>query len=217
VVKPPEQKPQVKKVEPKQEVVKDKGDLPLTAKQTKKDTTKESTKPALNTTVVKRTNNAVKVQQEIAQRAKQEADRKYREDMARYNAERNRVNEQIGGIVGGVGKSLNKSTVASAIGPGGQAYAEYGSLVAEYYKRAVYATHPQSDNDADASIRIVVLRDGTVSSSEWVRRTGNSVLDKAVDRAMNSVRRLPQFPPETKDSERSFNITIAFEAKRVSA
>jgi outer membrane biosynthesis protein TonB len=56
-----------------------------------------------------------------------------------------------------------------------------------------------------------------VKDADWVRKTGNSVLDKAVDRAMKTVRTVPAFPEGASDSERTFNINIGFEAKRVSA
>ncbi|HEY0549908.1 MAG TPA: TonB family protein, partial [Verrucomicrobiae bacterium] len=71
--------------------------------------------------------------------------------------------------------------------------------------------------DAEAVIKVLIARSGEVRNSGWIRRTGNPVLDKAVDRAMNSVRSLPPFPPGSKDPERSINITIAFDAKKVSA
>jgi TonB family protein len=102
-------------------------------------------------------------------------------------------------------------------GAGGPAFAHYGSLVGAHYKRAVDAAHPQSDENVDAVIRVVVLRDGTVQDAQWVRKTSNSVLDRAVDQAMKKVRSVPPFPAETKDTERTFTITLAFEAKRVSA
>jgi len=218
---PPEPpKPEVKpkepdKVEPRKEATpvpeKDKGDVPVAKKQPDKQPT-QTAKAPINTKLTVRTNNLAQLERDRADR-----DRKAREDAARQKEERDRLRTQIGGIIGGVGKSLNKSTIAEPIGPGGTAYVNYASLVGETYKRAVYAEHPQSDEDADAVIRVVVMRDGSVRSSEWVRRTSSPVLNKAVERAMNRVRSLPEFPPETKDTERSFNITIAFDAKRVSA
>jgi TonB family protein len=191
----------IKKQEPKKEVA--------------KETSKETLKPKINTTVTRRTNDLARIQKEMAERDAR--DRKYREDIARFNEQQRKIKDEINGIVSSVEKNLGKSMVAAPVGPGGEAYANYNGLVVEVYKRAVYATHPQSDEDVNAVICVSVARDGSVRSSQWVRRTGNSVLDKAVDRAMNSVRSLPAFPAEAKDSERSFNITIAFEAKRVSA
>jgi len=208
-------KPQVKpKPEPKKDLVeKDDGDLAV-QKQPKKNIT--TTNSLISKTIIRRPNDTERIQKEAAERQARDRERD-RQETARLNEQQRKFANEVGNIIGGVGKSINKAPVVQAAGPGGAAYVNYGSLVGEIYKRAVYATQPQSDQDAEALIKILVARDGTVRSSQWVRRTGNSVLDKAVDRAMNSVRSLPGFPSETKDLERSFNITIAFEAKRVSA
>ena len=204
-----EEKPKITPKETKPE----KGDLPINVAKPK-NPEKDTPKSSLTGKPIKRTDTNLLAQ------IKREADERARRDKAeamRIAAERKQIADAVNGIVGGVGKSISKSTVAEAIGPGSAAYVNYGSLVGEIYKRAVYATQPQSDDDAEAVIKVIVGRSGDVRNSQWVRRTGNSVLDKAVDRAMNSVRSLPAFPPEAKDSERSFNIRIAFEAKKVSA
>jgi len=175
----------------------------------------DSAKTPLKLTPVRRTNNWPQIQQELA--AKAAAEKRRQEEWNRYLAQRERIAREAGKILDGVGSSLETRSVAEPAGPGGAAYVNYGSLIIEYYKRAVYASNPQSDHDAEAVIRVVIARDGTVRRSEWVKRTSNPVLNKAVDRAMSSVRSLPEFPPEAKDSERTFNITIAFEARRFSA
>jgi TonB family protein len=220
--------PKVVKAEPKRDEPKPKDEIKKDlAKQVEKDppkkqekkelVQKEPPKPAISTKVVKRTNDVIKLQLELAQKARQEkAEREYQEAVDRATEQRKQIAKAIGGVVGDVSKNLSRTTVAEPVGPGGAAYVNYTSFIIRQYQNAVNAAHPQSDEDVNAVIRIVVARDGTVRSSQWVRRTANSLLDKAVDRAMNSVRSLPEFPPESKDSERSFNITIAFE-KRLSA
>ena len=224
---PPPQpiKEEVKQKEPEPEVVKPKKaevaeKIVPKEKAVDKSTPKEPRPDANKKLVlkpVKYTNAVVLAQQEAARAAREKAERAQKEQWAKYEAQRRAVANQVGGIVSGVRSGLSRETVATVVGPGGAAYVNYTSLIIEKYRAAVYASHPQSDNDAEATIRVVITRDGTVRSSQWVRRTGNSVLDKAVDRAMNTVRSLPEFPPEAKDSERTFNITIAFEARKVSA
>jgi TonB family protein len=179
----------------------------------------EKTDPdkSLTSNHVKRTNNLELARQESARISREKAARAEREARARYDAQMREVANQVSGIVSGVRSGISHETVAEVVGPGGAAYVNYTSLIIEKYRAAVYASHPQSDTDAEAMIRVVIARNGTVRSSEWVRRTGNSVLNSAVDRAMKTVHSLPEFPPEAKDSERTFNITIAFEARKVSA
>jgi TonB family protein len=216
---PEKEPPKIKKtetakpVEKERTVPKDKATEKIT-KEAKNNTSKEITK-SLNLKPVRITNNLALVQAEAA--AKRAADARQKAEYAAYVNQRNQILGQVGKVAGTVSDSLGKGTVATAIGPGGEAFANYGSLIIEHYKRAVYASNPQSDHDAEAVIKVVVSRDGTVRSSQWVRRTSNPILNKAVDSAMNKVRSLPQFPSEAKDAERSFNITIEFEASRVSA
>jgi TonB family protein len=193
-----------------------------------KDLAKDKPKSAIETNVVVRPSVDLARQKQAAARAvqaaAQEAQAKEarakadREAWERYNQQRRQIAEAAGSAIGSLRDNLSKSVVVDAGGgSGGPAFAHYGSLVGAYYKQAVDAAHPQSDENVDAVIRVVILRDGSVQDSQWVRRTGNSVLDKAVDRAMRSVRSVPPFPAETKDTERTFTITLAFEAKRVSA
>ena len=214
---PPPPKPEVKPEPKPKPQAKEKTKAELKKDLVEKDNKKEIAKPLVNTNLVKRSKDFDKAQREVAEREARERERKYQQDVARAREQQRKFAGEIGNIIGNVEKNMSKGAVVDTPGPGEVAYANYGSLVGEIYKRAVYATHPQSDGDAEAVIKVLVSRDGAVRNSQWTRRTGNSVLDKAVDRAMNSVRSLPAFPPEAKDLERSFNITIAFEAKRVSA
>jgi TonB family protein len=212
-----------KPVETKKEIVKDKGEMPV-----KKDTKKTPDKPkevvenkptrTISTNVIKRSNaDLIAAQREAQKRlADDKAAREYAKAYGEYQRQMQALNSRIDGVIGGVGKSLGDKTVAVPLGDGGAAYVHYGSLVAEKYKQAVYASRPQGDEDAIAVIRIVVIRNGMVKDSDWVRKTGNSVLDKAVDRAMKDVRVLPRFPDGATDNERTFTINIGFEAKRVS-
>jgi TonB family protein len=226
---PPEPKPEKAEVKPKPEVIKPKPevvkdppksktpDKTAVPQRDKKELTKHSptNEPSILTHLKPVKADTARLQREAAQReAQAKADR---EAWEKYNAQRSQFSKQVGSVIDGVSKNISHETVATAVGPGGAAFVNYGSLIIEKYRAAVYASHPQSDVDAEAVIRVVISRDGTVRSSQWVKRTGNSVLDKAVDRAMNSVRSLPEFPSETKDTERTFNITIAFDAKRFSA
>lgn len=214
---PPPQKEIVKQEQKPKETPKekpiDKGELPINNRITKPKTEKDTAKSSLTQKVIKRTDTNYLAQ------LKRDADERARREKAesmRLAAERKQFTDAVNDAVG-VGKTLGKRTVAEAPGPGGEAYVNYGSLIGETYKRAVLSSQPQSDNDEEAVIRVVVARSGAVRDSQWVRRTANPVLNKAVDRAMTSVRSLPEFPSGSKDSERTFTIRIFVEARKVSA
>ncbi len=176
-----------------------------------------SAKPARNisTKVIKRTNDTVLAASQAAAQKRSADHRAQQQAIADFNRQQQAFASRVGGVVNGVGQHLGKNTVVEPLGDGGAAFANWGSLVAEIYKRAVHASHPQSDDDAVAVIRVTVARSGSVKDTDWKRRTGDPQLDKAVERAMRSVRVVPEFPKDSTDSERSFNINIGFEAKRV--
>jgi TonB family protein len=220
-------KPEPRRIEPKKEIVKDtpkeKGEVPV-RKETKKtpDKKREVANAAptrkISTNVVKRSNTEIIQAQIAAQKkaAEEKASREYARQYSEWQRQLQAYNSQIDGVIGGVGKSLGNKTVAVPLGDGGAAYVHYGSAIGEIYRRAVYASRPEGDEDAVAVIRIVVTRNGSVKDADWVRKTGTSVLDKAVERAMKTVRSVPPFPEGATDSERTFTLNIGFEAKRVS-
>jgi TonB family protein len=171
------------------------------------------------TKTVTRTNGPTAAQLEArneARKAKERADREHAAAVRSAEIQRQRIADALNGVVGGLGSSLSKETVVEALGDGGVAYLHYGTLVGEKYRQAVYQSRPQGDEDVEACIQTIVSRNGAVISSEWVRKTGNPALDKAVDRAMREVRTLPPFPEGAKDAQRTFKIRIGFEARRYS-
>lgn len=204
----PEVKKEVEKVEPRKEVVraeKEKGDVPVQAKKQpdKKQTETANTKPRISTKTVIRTNNTAR------------PDRERAEELARYNAERQRLASQINGIVNGVGKSLNKNTVAAPLGPGGEAFVNYGSLVREIYDRAWHVGQDLTDNDSATTAQVTIQRDGRVLRAVISRRSGNSTLDRSVQRALDSVRDIgAPFPAGAKEAERTFTIEFNLRTKR---
>ncbi|HEY0551633.1 MAG TPA: hypothetical protein VGF13_18660, partial [Verrucomicrobiae bacterium] len=148
----PEPEPPAPKPPPQQEVVKqeqpkpketpkekpiEKGDLPINKVIKPKTPEKDTAKSSLTQKVIKRTDTNF-----LAQSKRDADDRARREkaEASRLAAERKQFADAVNGIVGGVGKSISKSMVAEAPGPGGEAYANYAGLVGEIYKRAVFAT-----------------------------------------------------------------------------
>jgi len=107
-------------------------------------------------------------------RRENQADRKYREDLTRYNEQQRKVKDEINGIVSMLKRTSAKRLLQRRLSvPEGKLTPITTGLVVEVYKRAVYATHPQSDEDVNAVICVSVGRDGSVRSSQWVRHTGN--------------------------------------------
>ena len=223
--KPPEQEP-VRKPEPKPEVQKKpepknketpkkelaKGEIPV-----KPSTKDKSIKSDISTTVVTRTNNNAQAQKDAAARtaalaAKDKADR---EAWERYSQQRAAIAKEVGRIAAGAGKGLTHSTVVEAFGPGGEAFVNYGSLVREIYDRAWMVSPDLADDDSSAVARIVIRRDGTVSSAVINKPSANASLNKSVRRALDAVREIGKpFPEGAKELERTFNIEFNLKTRR---
>lgn len=209
VVKKPDPVPDVPKIKAEPLVPKPK----VVAKKPVKEPPPVS-KP-ISTKVVRRTNDPVRIAQALAHKAVHEkAERDYARQVAQYNAERQRVISQVGGIVGGVGKSLTHSTVVAPLGPGGLAFANYGAIVRDIYDRAWQVGRDLTGDDSVAVARVTIRRDGTVSDARIYRKSGNPVLDKSVQRALDSVTKLPAFPEGATDAERTFNIEFNLETRK---
>ncbi|HWN93672.1 MAG TPA: TonB family protein, partial [Methylomirabilota bacterium] len=198
-VKPePVKVPEVKKPEP---VVKNSPVKPI---QKKAPTRAE---PAISKTMVRRTNELVRLEQARIAQAKEAADRKYREDLAKWKAQRGQAIAAATAAVGGVGKSLSKSTIVTSLGvdtSGGSVSGSYGERLKAIYDARWTLNNDLSDDESVASVSVVIARDGSVRSARITRQSGNKAFDRSVERVLENVRNVPAFPPEMKDAEREF-------------
>jgi outer membrane biosynthesis protein TonB len=152
-----------------------------------------------------------KASAEANKKAQARADAQERaEAMASYQKN---VNKVIGGIRSGLSSSVTIEGIGEG-GTGGVAYANYGQAIASLFDHAWYDPPTEiADNSLTTLVRVVISRDGTVLA-RIVRRSGNVVLDKSVERAMLRVRTVPLFPEGAKDNERIYQFKYNLEAKR---
>jgi TonB family protein len=123
--------------------------------------------------------------------------------------------KQIGKIRENMRQGFNSGTAVEVSGPGGEAYASYRSFVFAAYDNA-WQVQPDIANEESVVIaRVVIHRSGKVLSAEITQRSGNSLIDKSVRRALDEVTKLPEFPPTTRDQERTFVIEFSLKAKRL--
>jgi TonB family protein len=62
-----------------------------------------------------------------------------------------------------------------------------------------------------------VARDGRIIRATIVDRSGNRVLDLSVQKALDSVTKLPPFPEGSRDDQRTFTIDFNLKAKHAAA
>jgi TonB family protein len=155
------------------------------------------------------------------QKAKQEAEareaaREAARQNAAANAARQKLAQQIGKAADAMQRGFKGGTKVEVGGPGGEAYANYGSLVQAAYEDAWHVIQDLTDDDEIAVVRVTIARDGRVVGARFVDRSKSASMNKSVQRALDAVRRLPPFPDFIKEAERSFTIEFNLKAKRLS-
>lgn len=162
--------------------------------------------------VLKKTNrpNAAKA------RAKQEAEAKAEakaQAQAFADAKRG-VAERIGSAEKFLTTGFAQGTAVEVWGPGGEATADYAAFVEAIYRDAWIVPNDLIDDDATAKVSITIARNGHVISARIVRRSGNLSLDRSVQRALDKVKFVHEFPDGARDEERTYYINFNLNAKR---
>jgi len=174
----------------------------------------------VSTTVVRRTSEKdkeekarseaeTKAQAEAKARAKAEAD-------ARRRATQ-QLESRLNSALESLSKNLSSGTTIEPLGPGGEAYADYGQVVKSYYDQAWIDPEDVSEDAATVKVKVVIRRDGTVIADPIQKRSGVPALDKSVQNALDRVRLrgLPPFPEGAKESQRIYIINFNLKAKRL--
>ena len=138
-----------------------------------------------------------------------EAEAREREQQAQYNARVREVGDSLS-------QNLSTGTSIGPLGPGGEAYAYYGSVIVKIFDDAWILPNDVSDSDATVKAEVTIRRDGTVLSRQIRRRSGVSAVDASVQKALNRVLNVPKFPDGAKEDQRSFILNFNVKAKRLS-
>jgi len=203
-----ERKPVVEKIKPAQDIV--------------EKATPQKPEIKVSTTVVKRTSE--KDKEEKARADAEEKAKAQAEAKARAKAEadaRRRTTQQLESRLNSAFESLSKNlssgTTIEPLGPGGEAYADYGQVVKSCYDQAWIDPEDVSEDAATVKVKVVIRRDGMVISDPIQKRSGVPALDKSVQNALDRVRLrgLPPFPEGAKESQRVYIINFNLKAKRL--
>jgi colicin import membrane protein len=131
------------------------------------------------------------------------------------DAQRQKLADQIGKVADTMRRGFSGGTKVEVGGPGGEAYANYGSLVQAAYEDAWKIIQDLTDDDEIAVVRVTITRDGRVVGARFVERSKSASMNKSVQRALDAVKKLPPFPEFLKEPERSFTIEFNLKAKRL--
>ena len=170
----------------------------------------------------KRSNKEAEVERNnaAAVAAAQDA-REAREHQARVTAAREAWSkaqqaraDAVRGVASNLGKNLSGSTSFEMPGPGGAAYAPYGSYLMAFYKLRWKKPTTLTVEHGEVEVEITVQRNGRVSAFKLVKPSGIRALDDSVREVLDGNRDLRPLPDGTTDSER--RITIRFDLSAAS-
>jgi TonB family protein len=110
-------------------------------------------------------------------------------------------------------KTSQQRSVVDTKGDGGEAYADYNSVIQSIYFHAWTTPDNVANKLAQAKVKLVLSRDGSILSADIIDSSGESAVDKSVERALRSVTHVPSFPSTSHDQQRTFYILFNLEAK----
>jgi protein TonB len=110
----------------------------------------------------------------------------------------------------------NSSTATEINMPGNSSvsYANYGAAVVSAYHQAWIAPDNMASTTAVVRFSVTIARNGSVISSRIVTSSGDASVDNAVQRMLDRVSFIGEFPDDSKDQQRTYNID--FNATRTS-
>lgn len=189
------------KVEPKVEPV-DKPDVEIPKP---KPTPPKKHEVKVDLKLVKRDNKqAEKEAAEAAEKAALDAKR-----------ERDRKLKAFRDIANKIRDNASTATSVDMPGTGSVSYANYASVVRSVYEQAWIAPDNADNEEAVVKVSVTIARNGQVVSSRIVNGSGDSKVDNSIQRTLDRVRFVREFPDGAKESEKTFIINFNLKAKRM--
>jgi TonB family protein len=99
-------------------------------------------------------------------------------------------------------------------GGGGVPYSNWKQAVKSAYSDAWLLPDGVVDDEATTVASITIARNGTVVSSRITQRSGDDVVDRSVQAALDRVPRVPPLPETSKEDQRTVIINFNVKAKR---
>ena len=100
-------------------------------------------------------------------------------------------------------------------GGGGASYANYGQVVRKIYTDAWHIPNDVTDDEATVKVSVTIARSGHVISSRILQSSGSKLVDQSIQTTLDRVTFVCPFPAESKDSQKTFNISFSLKAKKI--
>ncbi len=139
------------------------------------------------------------------------------EERRMADARRRRAAAVIGAAAQSLRDDIAPGTSIEPLGPGGggEVYASYDQAVKSAYW---HAWIPPEDTASDAAITtatVTIASDGTVLTARIVKPSGDTNVDKSVQRTLEHVTYIAPFPEGAKEKQRTYTIKFDLKARRL--
>jgi TonB family protein len=111
--------------------------------------------------------------------------------------------------------NLASATTIDMPGNSSEAYANYASAVKSIYEQAWVPPDNADNDEANTKVSVTIANDGTVISAHIVTPSGDAGVDASVQRTLNRVTFIKQFPDGAKEKERTYIINFNLKTKRL--
>jgi TonB family protein len=110
--------------------------------------------------------------------------------------------------------NASSATTVELRGDSSVAYANYATIVKSVYTQRWILPDTTANDNSRVKVSVTIQRDGRVSDAHIMDRSGDSSVDRSVQRTLDRVSSLPPFPDEATDKERTYIIYFDLGAKR---
>jgi len=130
---------------------------------------------------------------------------------------RKRAANLIGQTARNLRNDVSPGITIEAYGPGGsgEAYAGYDQVVQSIYWHDWTPPENTASDEAVTKATVIIASDGTVLSARIITPSGDSSVDKSVQRTLERVTFIKPFPEGAKDKQRTYTIRFDLKAKRL--
>ncbi|HEY5297250.1 MAG TPA: TonB family protein [Verrucomicrobiae bacterium] len=111
--------------------------------------------------------------------------------------------------------NFTSATTVDMPGDSSAAYANYASVVKSIYEQAWVPPDDAANDDANTKVSVTISNDGTVISARILGASGDSGVDRTVQKTLDRVTFIAPFPAGTTDKERTYIINFNLKAKRM--
>jgi TonB family protein len=121
------------------------------------------------------------------------------------------------GKIKSIGQTLSPGAKIEPTSQGGDSDAQVSNYADIVYSKYYYAWTPPASTLKDTglvTVRVTIGRNGRVTHSEIVSRSGDAAMDRSIQNTLDNVTIIEPFPSNSKDLERTFTIEFDLAAKR---